>query len=434
MTNAALQAHAGDAPDAPTAPPGAGAAPAAPARPRPVTWWPLARLCRQVERGDAAWLGALGPQALPAVKAMRRAQAAWRARRRGPAGPEGKPLPPPPVGALRTAALAAAGAALRVGARPAGFFVPAPTPFGPGLLLNLPQFKDWLHRDFVREAAVPPDAPPEHAAARAREVLLRQCLTLSGVDDSLQRRGHLLQLLRDHGHDQPLLDLVRRAARDGLPRGWAGDWEAIADTHDDHRAIDALRAALGTLVPALDRWCASLNPVAPVPAGPAAGPVASAVSAPRATSEAARSAEPLILQAARLPRGLLWAFGGAAVLAVGLGLVAHLTAGNGATDARWAVYHEADGVRMAIDPDSIRRDGRHLSYRVGLVWTRENKSAVAVFTGHCGTGRRRIETVQHYRGLRFETATLYEVRGTPAGQWPDTGVDVALLRAACAQP
>lgn len=426
MSHALLHADAGDAADAPSAP----------ADPRPVTWRHLARLCRQVERGDAAWLGALGPQALPAVKAMRRAQAAWRDHRRSAAGAGGTALRPPPLGALRAAATAAAEAAQRMRARPAGFFLPGLTPLGPGLLLNLPQFKDWLHRDFVREAAVPPDAPPERAAARAREVLLRQCLSLSGVDDSLQRRHHLLQLLRDHGHDQPLLELVRRAGKAWLPLGWAGDWEAIADTQDERRALDALRAALGTLVAALDRWCASLKPVAPVPAGPAVAPVASAARGPGAAAAAARSAAPLILQAARLPRGVIWAFGGAAVLAVSVGLVAHLTAGNGATDARWAVYHvdEADGVRMAIDPDSIRRDGRLLTYRVGLVWTRENKSAVAVFTGHCGTGRRRIETVQHYRGLRFETATLYEVRGTPAGEWPDTGVDVALLRAACAQP
>jgi hypothetical protein len=59
---------------------------------------------------------------------------------------------------------------------------------------------------------------------------------------------------------------------------------------------------------------------------------------------------------------------------------------------------------------------------------------VAVFTTDCVTRERRLETVQHYNGTRYDTATRYEVRGIPAGAWPPTGVDVALLRAACAQP
>lgn len=433
MTDTVLPATAGALANTPASMPDAEATPAAPAGPPQAPWRPLARLCRRVERNDPAWQALLGPHAGPAVQALRRAQAAWRDHRREPAHGHDTPPRPPPIKALHAAATAAARVDQRVKARPAAFFAPAPKPLGTELLLQLPQLKDWLQRDFVREAALPPDAPRESAVARAREVLLRQCLTLSGVGDSLQRRRHLLQLLHDHAYAEPLLHLVRRAGRDWLPRGWAEDWEAIADVDDDRRAVEALKAALGNLVPAVERWCASLKPAAPVPAAPASGLAPSAAPARSPTPGPAHTGQPLILQAARLPRGVLWAVGTTVLLGLGLGLFAHLKGGNGLDDARWAVYHDADGETMAIDPDSIRRDGRQLTYRVGVVWTRENKSAVAVFTADCSTRQRRLETVQHYRGLRFETATRYEVRGTPAGPWPATGVDAALLRAACAQ-
>ena len=72
-----------------------------------------------------------------------------------------------------------------------------------------------------------------------------------------------------------------------------------------------------------------------------------------------------------------------------------------------------------------------MGYRVSVVRRREGRSAVATFTTDCATRQRRLETVQHYSGTRYETATRYEVRGSSAGEWPATGIDVALLRAAC---
>jgi hypothetical protein len=148
---------------------------------------------------------------------------------------------------------------------------------------------------------------------------------------------------------------------------------------------------------------------------------------------AASQALPLVVRASGLPSWLRWAAAAGAVLAVGLGLVGQLTRSNGAADARWAVHHDADSATMAFDPDSIRREGRQLTCRVGMVWRRNGNSAVVVFTADCLSRKRRIETVKHYRGLRYETATRYEVRGTPAGEWSATGVDGALLRAACTQ-
>jgi hypothetical protein len=143
---------------------------------------------------------------------------------------------------------------------------------------------------------------------------------------------------------------------------------------------------------------------------------------------------PVILRAAQLPRRVLWGAAGVAVLSVGAGLVLHLNRGNDAAAASWVPFHETDGMTMSIDPASIRRDGRQLTYRVAVVRRSERSSSVAVFTTDCDTRTRRLETVQHYRGMRFETATRYEVRGTPASDWPPLGVDVALLRAACARP
>ena len=411
-------------------------------------WGQLARLCRWIERDDPVHRAVLGPKAAPCVQALRAARAAWRQRCRDGADAGGG-LRPPPVQALRAAAAAIDHVAQRVRQRPAGFFAPATTAIGHGLLLRTPALKAWLRDGFAAEAAVPDGSPPEAATARARDALLRRCLALCGVEDSFQRRRHLVQLLHDHGHREPLLRLVRRAGRGWLPADWAGSWEAITDIGNDRQAIDALEAALGTLTPALVRWQADLRATASAPASassatpaPAAGP-----EAPRAAPRAAPPADPartaaaalgaalpIIVRAASLPRRVQWAVGAVVVLALGLGLAAHLTRGNGATDAPWVAYHEADGTTMSIDPASIQRDGRQLTYRVGVAWKREGRSAVAVFTTDCLTRQRRIETVQHYRGTRFETATRYEVRGTPAGEWPAIGIDVALLRAACARP
>jgi hypothetical protein len=407
-------------------------------------WGQLVRLCRWIERDDPVHRAVLGPKAAPCVQALRAARAAWRRQRRNRAEAGGG-LRPPPVQALRAAASAIDHVAQRVRQRPAGFFAPAATAIGHGLLLRMPALKAWLRDGFAAEAAVPAGSPPAAATARARDALLRRCLALCGVEDSFQRRRHLVQLLHDHGHREPLLRLVRRAGRGWLPADWAGSWEAITDIGDDRQAIDALEAALGTLTPALVRWQADLRTTAPAPASatsatpaPAAGPEARRAAPPAAparTAAAARSAAlPIIVRAASLPRRVQWAAGAVVVLALGLGLAAHLTRGNGATDAPWMAYHEADGTTMSIDPASIRREGRQLTYRVGVAWKREGRSAVAVFTTDCLTRQRRIETVQHYRGTRFETATRYEVRGTPAGEWPAIGIDVALLRAACARP
>jgi len=44
-------------------------------------------------------------------------------------------------------------------------------------------------------AAVPHGAPHDEALARAGEAVVRQCLALSGADDSFERRCHLVQLL-----------------------------------------------------------------------------------------------------------------------------------------------------------------------------------------------------------------------------------------------
>ena len=71
--------------------------------------------------------------------------------------------------------------------------------------------------------------------------------------------------------------------------------------------------------------------------------------------------------------------------------------------------------------------------RVAVVRRREDSSAVAWYTADCDTRQRRLESVQHYRGTRFETALRREVRGKPVGPWPSGGADVRLLQAACAR-
>jgi hypothetical protein len=281
---------------------------------------------------------------------------------------------------------------------------------------------------------VPPESPPDLAAERAREALVRQCLALCDAQDSFHRRRHLVQLLHDHGYREPLLRLVRGAGRGALPKGWAEGWEQIAGIDEDRKAIEALSAAMAAATPALDLWAQEPRP-APV-APPGGGADRRAAPAPPEPPSAVRagSAMPMILRAAQLPQRTLWAIVAAAVLAVGVGLTLHLTRGNAAASAGWVPFHEADGVTMSIDPASIRRDGRQLTYKVAVVRRSERSSSVAVFTSDCDTRRRRLETVQHYSGMRFDTATRYEVRGTPAGEWPPLGVDVALLRAACARP
>ena len=392
-------------------------------------WRQLAWLCRWIERDDANAQALLGPRAQPCVQAMRHAQGAWRQRR----GDSQTDKRPPPVRALRALAAAAQRLALRLRQRPETFYAPVTTPIGQGLLLRLPALKAWLRDAFPQAAAVPPESPPDLAAERAREALVRECLALCGAQDTYHRRRHLVQLLHEHGYREPLLRLVRRAGHGTVPKGWAEGWEQIAGIDEDRKAIEALSAAMAAATPALDTWAQEPRPapVAPPP-GVAAGqqPPASPRRPPEARADGAK---PIILRAAQLPRRTLWVVAGVVVLAVGAGLALHLTRGNEAAAAGWVPFHEAEGVTMSIDPASIRRDGRQLTYRVAVVRRSERISSVAVFTSDCDTRTRRLETVQHYRGMQFETATRYEVRGTPAPDWPPTGVDVALLRAACAR-
>lgn len=392
-------------------------------------WRALARLCRTAEAAEPGIGRLLRPQAPQCAEALRRARAAWRQRRSDPLATNRAP----PWRALVALAAAAQGLEQRLRARPAGFFAPAGSAIGQGLLLQMPVMKAWLQTGFQQAAAVPRDAPRDEALARAGEAVVGQCLVLCGAVDGFERRNHLVQLLGDHGHREPLLRLVRRAGRGWLPKGWAESWEQITGVGQDKAAIEALQAAMAQAAPALDRWAQPPTPAAPSPAPLVAEPAAaSGVSGRWPASGAAGM--PMILRARHLPGRVLWGAGAAAVLALATGLVLHLRAGNGATDALWVVFHEDGGKTMSIDPESIRRDGRQLTYRVGVVWLRERRSSVAVFTTDCITRERRLETVQHYSGTRYDTATRYEVRGTPAGAWPPTGVDVALLRAACAQP
>ncbi len=392
-------------------------------------WRALARLCRTADAAEPGVGRLLAPQAPQCAQALRRARAAWRQRRGDPMATDRAP----PWRALVALAAAAQGLEQRLRARPAGYFTPAGSVIGQGLLLQMPAMKAWLQTAFVHAAAVPPDAPREVAVARAGEAVVTQCLALCGAGDGHARRNQLLQLLADHGHRDPLLRLVRRAGRGWLPKGWAESWEQVTGIGPDKATIDALKAAMAQATPALDRWAQPPTPAAAPPAAPQAVPAAaSGVSGRRPASGA--TGLPVILRARHLPGRVLWGAGAAAVLALATGLALHLRAGNGATDALWVVFHDDGGKTMSIDPESIRRDGRQLTYRVGVVWQRERRSSVAVFTTDCDTRERRLETVQHYSGTRYDTATRYEVRGTPAGAWPATGVDVALLRAACAQP
>ncbi len=389
-------------------------------------WRQLGRLRRWIERNDPDARALLGPRAQPCVQAMRQARDAWRQRRRDPAAPPRTP----PVAALRTLALASQQMSQCLRERPNGFFAPATSAIGQGLLLRLPALKSWLRGAFAQEAAVPPGSSPEQACARARAALIAQCLALCGAEDTYQRRGHLLQLLHDHGYREPLLRLVRRAGRGSVPAGWAESWEQIAGIADDKRAIDALQAAMAALTPALEIWAAPAKPALPAPP-PEMATASAAAATPKRHAAPAVAAKPVIMRAAKLPRRTLWMVGAAAALAVGGGLALHLTRGNGAAAVLWVPYHEADGATMSIDPESIRKDGSQLTYRVSVVRRREGRSAVATFTTDCATRQRRLETVQHYSGTHYETATRYEVRGSSAGEWPATGIDVALLRAAC---
>ncbi len=391
-------------------------------------WRALARLCRPSVTGEALAGRLLGPKAPQCAQALRRARAAWRQRRNGV--PDGHRVPP--WRALVALAAAAQGFEQRLRARPAGYFAPAGSPIGQGLLLQMPAMKAWLQSGLPQAAALPPDAPREAAVAGAGEAVVRQCLALCGADDGFERRRHLIRMLDDHGHREPLLRLVRRAGRDCLPKGWAGSWEQMAGLGADQAAIDALTVAMAQATSALDRWAQALQPAAPSPP-----PVAAAAGGPGAPGHRPAlpaGGMPLILRARHLPARALWAAGAAAVLAVAIGLALHLRGGNDATDARWVVFHDEGGSTMSIDPQSIRREGRQLTYRVGVVWAQEGQSSVAVFSTDCSTRMRRLETLQHYKGTRYETPTLYQVRGTPAGPWPATGADVALLRAACEQP
>lgn len=392
-------------------------------------WRQLAGLCRWIERDDAAAQALLGPRARPCAQALRHARGVWRQRRSD--AQAGSRLPPLP--ALRALAAAAQRLALRRRQRPAAFYAPATTAIGQGLLLRLPTLKGWLRESFAQEAVVPPGSPPEPAAERAREAVVRECLALCGAQDSYHRRRHLVQLLHEHGYREPLLRLVHRAGRDTVPKGWAEGWEQIAGIDEDSKAIDALLAAMAAAMPALDTWAQEPRPAAVAPPAAVSGRPPAPASPGQPGAVRTGQAMPVILRAAQLPRRVLWGAAGVAVLAVGAGLVLHLNRGNDAAAAGWVPFHETDGMTMSIDPASIRRDGRQLTYRVAVVRRSERSSSVAVFTTDCDTRTRRLETVQHYRGMRFETATRYEVRGTPAGDWPPLGVDVALLRAACAR-
>jgi hypothetical protein len=133
-----------------------------------------------------------------------------------------------------------------------------------------------------------------------------------------------------------------------------------------------------------------------------------------------------------LPARLLWWAGGTALLAIGVGLALHLRGGTGPAAAKWVVFHVSDGATLSIDPASIQRSGTTLTYNVAAVRTKEGRSSIAVYSTDCRTRQRRLETVQHYRGTRFNTPTLYEVRGTASSDWPSFGPDVDLLKAACA--
>jgi hypothetical protein len=339
---------------------------------------------------------------------------------------------------LATLADAAAQWAARRRKRSPGFYAPATRAIGTGLLLRLPELKAWLHQAFPREAASPPQSPHEDAAHLAREVLMRQCLALSDSEDGFHRRRHLLQLLSEHGYLQPLLRLVQRAAKDWAPKGWADSWEVLAGIGDDERALAAIDRASAAATPALQTWSRepATAPASVVAANTAgAAPVANGTATQAAAaSRPTPAAAPMILRAWQSPSRLPWVIAGAAVLSVCVGVVLHLWPREGPAAARWVSFHESDGTTLSIDPDSIRRDGRQLTYRVGVVRSRENSSAVALYTANCDTRLRRLETVQHYRGTRFETATRYEVRDASANAWPPDGADVRLLKAACSKP
>jgi hypothetical protein len=414
-----------------TAPPSPTHDPAAQAADAPqlsfAQWRTLARLCRSIEAADSTIGRLIGPRALPCAQALRQAHAAWRQQRGDPTASHRAV----PVRALAALATAAQGLAQRLQARPAGYFKPAGSAFGHGLLLQMPAMKAWLQTRFMQVAAVPHGAPHVEAMARASEAVVHQCMALSGADDSFERRRHLVQLLQDHGHHEPMLRMVQRAGHGWLPKGWAEGWEQLTGIGEDKAAIDALQAAIAQATPALERWAQEPKPAA----GPLTPtPAAATPGGPARRPGAQPAGLPVILRARQLPKRWLWGSGAAVVLVLAAGLALHLTAGNGASDARWVIFHVDDAKTMAIDPASIRRDGRQLTYRVGVAWTRERRSSVAVFTADCVTRQRQLETVQHYSGTHYETATRYEVRGTPAGAWPPSGVDVALLRAACAQP
>lgn len=399
-------------------------------------WRSLARLCRWVERDEREATQLFGPRVLGAVRALRQAQAVRRRRRHD----RSAPLRAAPTARLAALADAAGRWAARPGQRPRLFFAPASGTLGPGLLLRLHELKHWLHQHFPLEAAVPPDATPEVAAQRAREVLMRQCLALCGSDDGFHRRRHLLQLLAEHGHLEPLLRLVRRAAEDWAPQGWAASWGVLAGIDDDERALAEIDRASAAAARALGTWSTqpstapAATAAAPTALEPSSGAASTTARTPRAAATLPATREgPLILRVLQLPGRVRWTAAAAVVLVVGIGLGLHLRGGDGPAAARWVVFYEADGTTMSIDPDSIRRDGRLLTYRVGVVRSRENSSAVAVFTADCDRRQRRLETVQHYRGTRFQTATLYEVRGTSTSPWAPGGVDVRLLQAACEQ-
>jgi hypothetical protein len=120
----------------------------------------------------------------------RQAQAAWQRRRGDPAAIHHAA----PIRALAALATSARDLAQRLQARPVGYFRPAGHAIGQGLLLQMPAMKAWLQTGFVQAAAVPHGAPHDEALARAGEAVVRQCLALSGADDSFERRCHLVQL------------------------------------------------------------------------------------------------------------------------------------------------------------------------------------------------------------------------------------------------
>lgn len=400
-------------------------------------WRQLARLQRWLQSNGPDARAVLGPRAAPAETAMREARALGRQRLLNGEVP-GKPLP---VDVLSELAAAARQFEARVRARPAGWFAKASTAMTPQLLLQMPALKAWLRDSFALEVSGPDQSLPVPVAERAREALMRRCMALGAPEDTYLRRRHLLQLLNDHGYQLPLLVLARRSARGWAPAGWAGDWQQVAGLDADNEAVERLAGVLSDAASRLRSWNAAHKPPAAPASEPAPSPVPPAPTprkpaartrpsaAPRPSTPSWQAALQALRRWAAHPRYVLGTAGVAVVAVVGVGLTLHL---SGPASAQWVTYFDEGGTTMSIDPDSIERNGRQLSYRVAVVRRREDSSSIAWFTTDCSTRQRRLETIQHYRGTRFDTALSREVRGKPVGTWPSGGADVRLLQAACA--